>query len=58
MPEGRSTYNALQMSYKQQIANPMPGLTSLNMTIAYTLSRFVGDGGNDQFFSAAGTGLQ
>jgi hypothetical protein len=52
MPEGRSTYNALQMSYKQQIANPMPGFTSMNATIAYTLSRFVGDGGNDQFFSA------
>jgi hypothetical protein len=52
MPEGRSTYNALQMSYKQQLANPMPGFTSMNMTIAYTLSRFLGDGGNDQFFSA------
>jgi len=52
VPEGRSTYNALQMSYKQQLANPMPGFTSMDMTIAYTLSRFVGDGGNDQFFSA------
>jgi len=52
MPEGRSTYNALQMSYKQQLANPAPGFSSMNMTIAYTLSRFVGDGGNDQFFSA------
>ncbi|HTA23995.1 MAG TPA: carboxypeptidase regulatory-like domain-containing protein [Terriglobales bacterium] len=51
-PEGRSTYNALQMSYKQQLANPMPGFTSMNLTVAYTLSRFVGDGGNDQFFSA------
>ncbi|MGO9125126.1 MAG: carboxypeptidase regulatory-like domain-containing protein [Terriglobales bacterium] len=54
-PEGRSTYNALQMSYKQQVANPMPGIASINTTIAYTLSRFVGDGGNDQFFSAAAT---
>ena len=52
VPEGRSTYNGLQMSYKQQLANPMPGFTSMNMTIAYTLSRFLGDGGNDQFFSA------
>jgi hypothetical protein len=51
VPEGRSTYNALQMSYKQQLANPMPGIASMNMTIAYTLSRFVGDGGGDQFFS-------
>jgi hypothetical protein len=51
VPEGRSTYNALQMSYKQQMANPIPGIASMNMTIAYTLSRFVGDGGGDQFFS-------
>jgi hypothetical protein len=51
VPEGRSTYNALQMSYKQQMGNPMPGISSMNMTIAYTLSRFVGDGGGDQFFS-------
>ena len=52
LPEGRSVYNALQMSYKQQVANPMPLVSSLNTTIAYTLSRFQGDGGNDQFFSA------
>jgi len=54
MPEGRSTYNALQMSYKQQVASPMPGVTSMNMTIAYTLSRFVNDAGGataDQNFS-------
>jgi hypothetical protein len=51
-PEGRSTYNALQMSYKQRLANPAPGFTSMDLTVAYTLSRFVGDGGNDQFFSA------
>jgi|HubBroStandDraft_6_1064221.scaffolds.fasta_scaffold07754_2 hypothetical protein len=55
IPEGRSTYNALQMSYKQQLANPMPGFTSMNLIAAYTLSRFVGDGGNDQFFSAIAT---
>jgi len=52
LPVGRSTYNALQMSYKQQLANPAPGISAVNMTVAYTLSRFVGDGSNDQFFSA------
>jgi hypothetical protein len=51
-PIGRSVYNALQMSYKQDVANPMPGLSGFNLTVAYTLSRFVGDGGNDQNFSA------
>ena len=55
VPEGRSVYNALQMSYKQQMANPMPGLSSMNLTVAYTLSRFVNDAAGplaDQNFSA------
>jgi hypothetical protein len=52
IPEGRSIYNALQTSYKQQIANPFRGIGAMNLTVAYTLSRFVGDGGNDQNFSA------
>jgi len=52
IPEGRSVYNALQTSYKQQVANPFRGISSMDLTIAYTLSRFVGDGGNDQNFSA------
>jgi hypothetical protein len=51
-PEGRSVYNALQTSYKQQIANPLRGLTSMDLTVSYALSRFVGNGGNDQNFSA------
>ena len=50
-PLGRSVYNGLQMSYKQQVANPMRGLTSMDLTIAYTLSRFETTGGNDQNFS-------
>jgi hypothetical protein len=55
VPEGRSTYNALQMSYKQQLASPMPEIASMDLTIAYTLSRFVNDAGGalaDQNFSA------
>jgi hypothetical protein len=51
-PEGRSVYNALQTSYKQQVANPFVGVSSLDLTVAYTLSRFVGNGGDDQNFSA------
>ena len=51
-PEGRSVYNALQTSYRQQVANPFRGVSALDLTAAYTLSRFVGDGGNDQNFSA------
>jgi hypothetical protein len=55
VPEGRSTYNALQMSYKQQLASPMPEISSMDLTIAYTLSRFMNDAGgalSDQNFSA------
>jgi len=51
-PIGRSVYNALQSEYKYQVHNPLRGLTDMNMQVAYTLSRFEGNGGNDQNFSA------
>jgi len=50
-PIGRSVYDGLQSSYKQQVSNPMRGLTGLDLTISYTLSRFKGTGGSDQNFS-------
>jgi hypothetical protein len=50
-PNGRSVYNGLQSSYKQQVSNPMRGLTGLDLTVSYTLSRFKGTGGSDQNFS-------
>ena len=50
-PNGRSVYNGLQSSYKQQVSNPVRGLSGLDLTIAYTLSRFKGTGGSDQNFS-------
>jgi hypothetical protein len=52
MPIGRSVYNALQTSYRQVVRSPFRGINSLDLTVTYTLSRFVGDGGNDQNFSA------
>jgi hypothetical protein len=51
-PAGRSVYNGLQTEYKQQVHNPFRGVTGLNLQVAYTLSRFEGNGGNDQNFSA------
>ena len=51
-PIGRSVYNALQSEYKYQVHNPIPGITGMNLQVAYTLSRFEGNGGNDQNFSA------
>ena len=52
-PMGRSVYNALQMEFKQSEANPFRYADSMNLQVAYSLSRFVGNGGNDQNFSAA-----
>jgi hypothetical protein len=51
-PIGRSVYNGLQTEYKQQVHNPFRGVSGLNLQVAYTLSRFEGNGGNDQNFSA------
>jgi len=50
-PTGRSVYQGLQTSYKQQRANPFRGVSSVDLTISYTLSRFKSTGGNDQNFS-------
>jgi hypothetical protein len=51
LPIGRSVYNGLQSSYKQQIRDPFHGVNAMDLTISYTLSRFEGTGGNDQNFS-------
>jgi Carboxypeptidase regulatory-like domain len=51
-PIGRSVYNALQMTYKQTVRNPVRYITSMDVLVSYTLSRFVSTGGDDQNFSA------
>jgi hypothetical protein len=46
-PSGRSVYNALQVAWRQNIANPAPGVRGLNLQVAYSLSRFEDNiGGN------------
>jgi hypothetical protein len=50
-PVGRSVYNGLQTSYKQQVNNPFRGVAGMDLTISYTLSKFTGTGGSDQNFS-------
>lgn len=50
-PIGRSVYNGLQTSYRQQRANPFRGVSAVDLTVSYTLSRFKGTGGSDQNFS-------
>ena len=38
-PIGHSTYNGLDVSLKQQVKNPMPGVKGLNLQVSYSLSR-------------------
>ena len=45
VPEGRSDYNALQMSLKQNTTNPMRGIKAANFQVSYSLSRFTNTGG-------------
>ena len=45
VPEGRSGYNALQMSLKQNATNPMRGIKAANYQVSYSLSRFSNTGG-------------
>src|SRR5215469_9099138 len=44
-PIGRSVYNALQMSLKQNVTNPMRGIKAANFQVSYSLSRFSNTGG-------------
>ena len=44
-PEGRSTYNALQMTLKDNVNNPMRGVKTANFQVSYSLSRFQNSGG-------------
>jgi len=45
VPEGRSEYNALQMTLKQNVNNPMRGIKAANFQVSYSLSRFANSGG-------------
>ena len=44
-PVGRSVYNALQMTLKQNVTNPMRGIKAANFQVSYSLSRFSSTGG-------------
>jgi len=44
-PEGISKYNALQMTLKDNVNNPMRGVKAANFQVSYSLSRFENSGG-------------
>jgi len=57
-PIGRSVYNGLDVKLTQNVSHPLPGIRYFNFQVAYSLSRFVNNGGagsatvgnNDQDF--------
>jgi hypothetical protein len=52
-PIGRSVYNALLVSLKSELRNPMPGVKRLNLIASYTLSRYVAPALDSDFVNNA-----
>jgi hypothetical protein len=52
-PIGRSVYNGLQMSLKQDLSNPVRGIQHVNLQVSYSLSRYVATARDNDFSTAA-----
>jgi hypothetical protein len=52
-PIGRSVYNGLQMSLKQNVANPFPGVKHVNLQVSYSLSRYIATARDNDFSTVA-----
>ncbi len=52
-PVGRSVYSGLQMSLKQQVKHPLPGVKSSNFQVSYSLSKFVSQVQDQDFINVA-----
>jgi len=52
-PIGRSVYNGMQLSLKQDVRNPLPGIRHLNLQISYALSRYVAMAQDSDFINSA-----
>jgi hypothetical protein len=52
-PVGRSVYNGLQLSLKQDVRNPLPGIRYLNLQVSYALSRYVSMSQDSDFINSA-----
>jgi hypothetical protein len=50
-PIGRSVYNGLQASLKQNMRSPIPGLRYINMQISYAFSRYVSSARDNDFIN-------
>jgi hypothetical protein len=52
-PIGRSVYNGLQMSLRQDVTNPVRGIKHVNLQVSYSLSRYVATARDNDFSTAA-----
>ncbi|HLW87954.1 MAG TPA: carboxypeptidase regulatory-like domain-containing protein [Terriglobales bacterium] len=52
-PGGRSTYNALQISLKQNVAHPFKRISNLDMQLSYSLSKYVAPAADNDFVNIA-----
>jgi|SRR5579862_2135994 len=52
-PTGRSVYNGLQTSLRQDIRNPFKGIPYLNLQVSYALSRYVAQAQDSDFINNA-----
>jgi hypothetical protein len=52
-PIGRSTYNGLQMSLKQDVHNPFKGVPYMNLQVSYALSRYRAMAADTDFINSA-----
>jgi hypothetical protein len=52
-PIGRSVYNGLQMSLRQDVTNPVRGIKHMNLQVSYSLSRYVATARDNDFSTAA-----
>jgi len=50
-PIGRSVYNGLQTSLREDIRNPVPGLKYLNLQVSYAFSRYVSTARDNDFIN-------
>jgi hypothetical protein len=50
-PIGRSVYNGLQMTLKQDMKKSLPGVRRLNMQLSYALSRYVASARDSDFIN-------
>ena len=58
-PEGRASYDGLQVNFMEQVSRPLPGIRSSNLEVSYALSRLLAtagfngiSAGSDPFFTS------